>query len=354
MLHRWVQRSKKKTTNRSITDSARSFAASWSINRIWFQRLVKESTTSLCPYHLSSWMLRKASPSDNVRSSKWSMKSAEKKSEPWVLNTRPGKCRRASSKISSKSSWESKNKEEQTQRGSLWQRSRHLRHLLLSMREISRLRKRSTSRLSCLQALLSMRHSEQEKFHGEFWFLYIKRWLIQMKMNEINESSEMQSSAFRYRSFHQEWRHRKSKERKKSSSKKMLNKHLLSASSHQFQKQFQISRGSTRSSTTSWRGIRAQQNLLYHNHSNSTSQRTRPTWESTWMLRTKSSIQQRRREQDHTPWTKILQISKKSILQQPRSMKPWSRWEDSTRPTSSLRRQRCTEKIKSEPSSSWG
>ena len=175
-----------------------------------------------------------------------------------------------------------------------------------------------------------------------------------MKMKEINESREMQSSAFRYRSFHQEWRRRKSTEKKKSSSKKMHNKHLLSASSHQFQKQFQISRGSTRSSTTSWSGIRVQPNLLYHNHSNSTSQRTRLTWESTWTLRTKSSIQRRRREQDHTPWTKILPISKKSILQQPRSMKPWSRWEDSTRPTSSLRRQRSMEKIKSELSSSLG
>ena len=175
-----------------------------------------------------------------------------------------------------------------------------------------------------------------------------------MKMKEINESREMQSSAFHYRSFLQEWRRRKSIERKKSSSKKMHNKHLLSASSHQFQKQFQISRGSTRSSTTSWSGIRVQPNLLYHNHSNSTSQRTRLTWESTWMLKTKSSIQQRKRERDHTPWTKILQISKRSILQQPRSMRPWSRWEDRTRPTSSLRRQRYTEKTKLEPSSSSG
>lgn len=175
-----------------------------------------------------------------------------------------------------------------------------------------------------------------------------------MRMKGINESREMQSWAFRYRSFRQEWRHQRSRERQKSSSKRMHNKQLLSASSHQFQRQFQISRGSTRSSTTSWRGIRAQQNLLYHNHSNSTSQRTRLTWESTWMLRIKSSIQQRRRERDHTPWTKILPISKKSILQQPRSMRPWSRWEDRTRPTSSLRRQRYREKIKSEPSSSSG
>ena len=148
---------------------------------------------------------------------------------------------------------------------------------MLSMREISRLRKRSTNRLSCLQAFHSIHHSELAKFHGGFWFLCIKRWLMQMKMKEINESREMQSSAFRCRSFHREWRHQRSKERKKNSSKKMHSKHLLSASSHQFQKQFQISRGSTRSSTTSWRGTRAQQNLLYHNHSNSMSQRTRLT-----------------------------------------------------------------------------